>query len=664
MNKIVIFDTTLRDGEQAAGGSLNVQEKTEIAVQLAALGVDVIEAGFPASSPGDFEAVSQIADEVRGSSICALTHANKAAIDRAWEAVKKAAEPRIHVFLSASDVHLVYQLKKSREEILEMARESVAWAKKYCSNVEFSPMDASRTEPEYIRQIVEAVIDAGATTVNIPDTVGYAIPDEFGNLIKGIYENVPNIRKAVISVHCHNDLGLAVANSLQAVLNGARQIECTINGIGERAGNASLEEIVMAIKTRKDFFNITTGIKTEEIYKTSRLVSDLTGFVVQPNKAIVGANAFRHQSGIHQDGVIKMPITYEIIDPKKVGVPASSLVLGKLSGRHAFKERLAELGYVLSEDDFNRAFNSFKELADKKKEVTDKDIESLVAEEQRTISETYHIDRIQVTCGDRGIPTAAIRLIGPENKVLEDAALGTGPVDAVYKAINRIVGVQNKLTEFTVKSVTEGIDAIGEVVIRIESENTSYTGRGADTDIIVASAKAYMNALNRLLATGKNIRSRTNKSAKIVDSGEAVMNGSVIDQLVMIGRLALAAVLSGIIGWQREKAHRPAGFRTHILIGLGAALFTIVSANFAGADPSRIAAGVVTGIGFLGAGAIMHKSRVVEGLTTAASIWATAAIGIAVGVGFYIIGTVAALIVFLVLLLPHPGENGKHGDNV
>ena len=376
----------------------------------------------------------------------------------------------------------------------------VARAKKYTDDIEFSPMDASRTEPKYLYQILEAVIDAGATTVNIPDTVGYAIPDEFGRLIEGIFQNVPNIGKAVVSVHCHNDLGLAVANSLEAIRHGARQVECTINGIGERAGNASLEEIVMAIKTRKDFFDLTTGIDTRQIYKASRLVSDLTGFPVQPNKAIVGANAFRHESGIHQDGVIKMPITYEIIDPRTVGIPSSSLVLGKLSGRHAFKERLAELGYSLSDDDLNRAFAAFKELADKKKKVTDRDIESLVAEEQRTVSEEYHLDRIQVTCGDRGIPTAAVRLIGPDGKILEDAALGTGPVDAVYKAINRMVKVPNSLTEFTVKSVTEGIDAIGEVLIRIESDGVTYTGRGADTDIIVSSAKAYMNALNRLLA--------------------------------------------------------------------------------------------------------------------------------------------------------------------
>jgi len=424
-------------------------------------------------------------------------------VDRAGESIRGAAHPRIHVFLSSSDVHLVYQLKKSRQEILEMGREMVVRAKQYVDDVEFSPMDASRTEPEYIYQILEAVIDAGATTVNIPDMVGYATPDEFGNLIEGIIRNVPNIGQAIVSVHCHNDLGLAVANSLESLRRGVRQVECTINGIGERAGNASLEEIVMAIKTRQDFFGLTTNIDTTQIYRSSRLVSELTGFPVQPNKAIVGVNAFSHESGIHQDGVIKMPITYEIMDPRTIGIPASSLVLGKLSGRHAFRERLAELGYSLSEEDFDRAFTAFKELAEKKKEVTDKDIESLVAEEQRTVSEIYHLDRVQVTCGDRGIPTAAIRLITPDGQVLADAALGTGPVDAVCQAINRLVGVPNVLTEFSVKSITEGIDAIGEVLIRIESEGVTYTGRGADTDIIVASGKAYINALNRLLAAKK-----------------------------------------------------------------------------------------------------------------------------------------------------------------
>ncbi len=503
MDKIIIFDTTLRDGEQAAGGTLNIQEKLEIARQLEKLGVDIIEAGFPVSSPGDFEAVKNIAAEMKETAVCGLARAYIKDIDAAWEALKGARQPRIHVFLSASDIHILHQLKKSRQQILEMSRDMVMRAKKYTSDIEFSPMDASRANPEFIYQVLETVIDAGANTVNIPDTVGYAIPGEFGSLIEGIIINVRNIDKAVISVHCHNDLGLAVANSLEAIRRGARQVECTINGIGERAGNASLEEIVMAVNTRNDLFNLGTSINTRQIYKTSRMVSELTGFSVQPNKAIVGANAFRHQSGIHQDGVIKMPATYEIMDPKSVGIPASSLVLGKSSGRHAFRERLAELGFSLNEEDFMRAFTAFKELADKKKKVTDRDIESIVAEEMRSIEEAYKIKRIQVTCGDRGIPTAAVRLITPEGKTVEDAALGTGPVDAVYQAINRIVKVPNNLTEFSVKSVTEGIDAIGEVLIRIESGGVTYTGRGADTDIIVASARAYINALNRLLATRK-----------------------------------------------------------------------------------------------------------------------------------------------------------------
>jgi 2-isopropylmalate synthase len=504
MDRVIVFDTTLRDGEQAAGGSLNIREKLEIARQLEKLGVDVIEAGFPVTSPGDLEAVRLIAKEVRTPVICVLTHAVLDAVDQSWEAVKGAEHPRIHIVLSSSDIHLFYQLRKSRDEILQMSVDTVARARKYCNDVEFSAMDASRTEPEYIYQILKEVIDAGATTVNIPDTVGYAMPEQFGDLIDGVFKKVPNIDRAVVSVHCHNDLGLAVANSLEAVKRGARQVEGTINGIGERAGNASLEEIIMALKTRQDFFNLTTNIDTTQIYKTSRLVSELTGFPVQLNKAIVGGNAFRHSSGLHIDGMIKDAKTFEIMDPKSVGVPASSLVLGKTSGRHAFQERLAELGYSLSGEDFNRAFAAFKELADKKKDVTDKDIESIVAEEKRTVSEIYHLDRIQVTCGDKGVPTAAVRLTGPKGEPREDAALGTGPVDAVYKAINRLVGVPNILTEFSVKSVTEGIDAIGEVLIRIESDGVTYTGRGADTDIIVASAKAYMNALNRLLSAKRN----------------------------------------------------------------------------------------------------------------------------------------------------------------
>jgi 2-isopropylmalate synthase len=503
MERVIVFDTTLRDGEQAAGTSLNLSEKLEIARLLDKLGVDVIEAGFPASSTGDFEAVRLIARELKRPTICALTLASVEGVDRAWEAVREAEHPRIHVFLSASDIHLAHQLKKSRDEALKMSQETVARARSYVDDVEFSPMDASRADRAYLYQILETVIEAGATTINIPDTVGYATPREFGSLVQGILDNVPNIGKAVVSVHCHDDLGLAVANSLEAVRVGARQVECTVNGIGERAGNASLEEIVMALKTRQDSFDLSTSVDTTQIYRTSRLVSELTGFPVQPNKAIVGANAFRHQSGIHQDGLLKRSITYEIMDPKWVGIPSSSLVLSKVSGRHAFKERLSELGYTLSEEDLNRAFQNFKELADKKKDVTDRDIESLIAEELRTLTEVYHLDHVEVSCGDHNIPTATVRLIGPDGQSLADAALGTGPVDAVYKAINRIVGIPNKLTEFTVKSITEGIDAIGEVLIRIESDGVTYTGRGAATDIIVSSAKAYMNALNRLLVARK-----------------------------------------------------------------------------------------------------------------------------------------------------------------
>jgi len=499
MERVIIFDTTLRDGEQAAGAMLNPQEKLEIARQLDVLGVDVIEAGFPISSAGDLEGVRLIAREVRRPVICALAHAQRDAIDQAWLSVKEAGRPRIHVFIPASDIQLEHQLKKTREEVLERAREMVARARGYCDDVEFSPMDASRAEPTFLYEVLQAVIGAGATTVNIPDTVGYAMPQEFGELIVGILQNVPNIGKAVISVHCHNDLGLAVANSLEAVRRGARQVECTINGIGERAGNASLEEIVMAIKTRKDLFNLTTGIDTPQIYRTSRLVSELTGFAVQPNKAIVGANAFRHQSGIHQDGVLKKAITYEIMDPTEVGIPASSLVLGKLSGRHAFKERLAELGYTLKEEAFNRAYQAFKELAEKKKEIMDRDIESVVAQELRTVSEVYHLEHVQVTSGDHSVPTATVKLLCPDGQVVAHSATGTGPVDAVYKAIDQITKVPCRLTEFSVKSVTEGIDAVGEVVVRVESEGVTYTGRGASTDVIVASARAYMNALNRLL---------------------------------------------------------------------------------------------------------------------------------------------------------------------
>jgi len=502
MEKVIIFDTTLRDGEQSPGVALNASDKMEIARQLEKLGVDVIEAGFPKTSPGDFEAVQAIAREIRGSQIAGLAHANPGAVDACWDAVKVAAQPRIHVFLSSSDIHIMHQLAKDKDTVLEMARTMVKRAAGYCGDVEFSPMDATRSDRRYVYTMLEQCIAAGATTVNIPDTVGYTIPEEFGQFIKDILENVPNIHKARISVHCHNDLGLAVANSLAAVKAGARQVETCINGIGERAGNAALEEVVMAIKTRRDFFNLETNIKTTELYRTSRLVSDLTGMSVQPNKSIVGANSFRHQSGIHQDGILKMRETYEIMDAKEIGWPSggAEIVLGKVSGRHGFKARLEELGYELTEEELSRAFMAFKELADKKAEIDDRDLEALVADKLRTTAEVYHLDFVQVSCGDHAAPTATVRLIAPDGSIRADAAIGTGPVDAVYRAINRIIDIPNELTEFSVKSVTEGIDAQGEVTIRVSGNGRSYVGRGADTDIIVASAKAYMNALNRMLA--------------------------------------------------------------------------------------------------------------------------------------------------------------------
>lgn len=500
MDRVTVFDTTLRDGEQAPGATLTIPEKLEIAQQLQRLGVDVIEAGFPVTSPGDFEAVRLVSREVRGASICALSHANAEAVDRTWEALKDAADPCLHIVLSSSDIHAMHMLRKSREEVLDMAIATVRHARRHLSNVEFSPMDASRSDPVYLYQLLEAVIDAGAAIVNIPDTVGYAYPQEFGDLIEGILSNVPNIHRAVISVHCHNDLGMAVTNTLEALRRGARRFEGTINGIGERAGNAAIEEVVMALKTRQQYFGLETGIDTTQIYRTSRLVAELTGFSVQPNKAIVGANAFRHTSGLHVDGVLKERSTFEIMDAHTIGWPSSAIVLGKTSGRHAFRARLEELGYSLSEVELERAFARFKELADKKREINDRDVESIVADELRTISEIYGLDLVQVSCGNASIPTATVRLLSPEGEILEGSALGTGPVDAVYKAINGLVQVPNTLTEFSIKAVTEGIDAIGEVTIRIEADGYTFVGRGADTDIIVASAKAYMNALNRLLS--------------------------------------------------------------------------------------------------------------------------------------------------------------------
>jgi 2-isopropylmalate synthase len=513
-DRIIIFDTTLRDGEQAPGAALNIDEKLTIARQLARLGVDVIEAGFPYTSPGDFEAVQKIAQVVGvegGPVICGLARAIKADIEAAAEALKPAVLPRIHTFISTSDIHLEYQLKKSRAEVLAIAQEMVAYAKSFVDDVEFSPMDAARSDPEFLYQVLEGAIAAGAKTINIPDTVGYTTPTEFGALIRGIKENVPNIDQAIISVHGHNDLGLAVANFLEAVKNGARQLECTINGIGERAGNAAMEELVMALHVRRQYFNPflgrladseepLTNIDTRQIYKTSRMVSNLTGMLVQPNKAIVGANAFAHESGIHQDGVLKNRLTYEIMDAQSIGLVDNQIVLGKLSGRNAFRSRLKELGFELSEQELNKAFVRFKELADKKKEVTDWDLESIVNDEIQQTPELFRVELVQVSCGNHACPTATVTLRTPEGEELTDAATGTGPVDAVYKAINRVVNVPNQLIEFSVQSVTAGIDAIGEVTIRLRHNDRIYSGHAANTDIIVASAQAYVNALNRLYA--------------------------------------------------------------------------------------------------------------------------------------------------------------------
>ena len=500
--KVTIFDTTLRDGEQSAGIGLTTKEKLEIAQQLERLGVDVIEAGFAASSPGDLEAVQSIAETVRTPIIASLARCYLPDVDAAWEGVKNAARPRIHVFISSSDNHIMNLLRKNPEEVMDAAVASVERAKSYCEDVEFSPMDATRTDPDYLFKMLEAVIDAGANTVNIADTVGYTIPSEFSERIEDIKKNVPNIGKAVMSVHCHNDLGLSVANSLAAVRSGVRQVEGCINGLGERAGNASLEEIIMAIETRNDLFDVSTNIDTTQIYRTSRLVSDITGFPVQPNKAIVGANAFRHASGIHQDGVIKDRSTYEIIDPKSVGWPSNSIVLGKLSGRAGLRARLEELGYNLDQEELNEVFEAFKSLADRKREVTDQDLESLMSTRRRTadVPTIYELAHVQVSTGDHDVPTATVKITSPEGDEIIDAATGTGPVDAVYRAINRVIGVENRLTEFRVDAVTEGIDALGDVTIRIERNSDVFVGRGSDTDIIVASAKAYMNALNRALS--------------------------------------------------------------------------------------------------------------------------------------------------------------------
>lgn len=516
MDKVIIFDTTLRDGEQSPGATLYTNEKLEIAKQLARLGVDVIEAGFPASSPGDLDAVRQIARGVHGPTICALARCVKGDIEAAWEAIRDAEKKRIHTFISTSDIHIEHQLRMTREQVVQRAREMVSLARSYCEDVEFSPMDATRSEREFLYEVLAAAIECGATTLNIPDTVGYSTPAEFGELIRGIRTHTPGIEKVIISTHCHNDLGMAVANSLAGVVAGARQVECTINGLGERAGNAALEEIVMALYTRRQFFGVTTNINTTEIYPTSRMVSNYTGLAVQVNKAIVGANAFAHESGIHQDGILKYRQTYEIMDAKTIGLTKSTLVLGKHSGRHAFADKLEQMGYHLDKEQLNRAFARFKELTDKKKVVAEADLEAIVSDEVFQPQEVYRLEHLQVSCGDHAIPTATVMLRAPNGETLTDSAHGTGPVDAVYKAINRIIGVPNNLIEFSVKAVTEGIDAVGEVTVRIEakpdgdnglpinpqtgSKTVVFSGHGASTDIIVASGRAYMNALNKLLA--------------------------------------------------------------------------------------------------------------------------------------------------------------------
>jgi len=498
MKRIIIFDTTLRDGEQSPGASLDVNAKIEIARQLTRLGVNVIEAGFPIASKGDFNAVHKVAGVIKGVSICGLARSIKADIETCAEAVKPARQPRIHIFLATSKIHMQYKLKKAESEILKLAIWAVGYGRNFCDDIEFSPEDASRSDRDFLCKVVESVIKAGAKTVNIPDTVGYAMPIEFGSLIRDIKTRVPNINKAIISVHCHNDLGLGVSNSLSAIENGAEQIECTINGIGERAGNASLEEIVMALDTRKDIFGVVTSINKKEIYKTSRLVSKLTGIVVQPNKAIVGQNAFSHESGIHQDGMLKKSSTYEIIKPQDVGFGGTRLVLGKHSGRHAFSERLRKLGFELDEAELLKAFDRFKALADKKKEIFDEDLLSIVEDGIVSIPETYRLEDLNIISGNKVTPKATIGL-KKGSKLLKKSSFGDGPVDACYKAIDAIAGLKFKLLDYSLKSITGGKDALGEVTVRIKSNKDEVSGRGTSTDIIEASAKAYVNAVNRLI---------------------------------------------------------------------------------------------------------------------------------------------------------------------
>lgn len=494
--KIYIFDTTLRDGEQTPGVSLNAKEKLEIAKNLEALGVDIIEAGFPVTSKGDFEGVKLIAQNIKNSTVNALARANKKDIDIAYEAIKEAKRKRIHTFLATSDVHMKYKLKMTREEVLEKIREMVSYARTLVDEVEFSPEDGSRTEKEFLYKVLETAIEAGVTVLNIPDTVGYSTPNEFGKLIKDIKENVNGIENVILSVHCHNDLGLAVANSLAAIENGAEQIECAVNGLGERAGNAALEEIIMALKTRNDIYKINLDVNTEKIYRLSSLVSHFTGVKVQPNKAIVGENAFAHESGIHQHGVLTNRETYEIMTPESVGFKTNNMVLGKHSGRHAFENRVKELGYDILKEDIQEAFIKFKELADKKKEISDKDIEAILNHGRIELEEKYKLKSFNVSTGNKITSTATVSL-EIDGQVKEEAACGDGPVNALYNAIERLLGSNREIKDYNINAITSGADALGEVSIKLASKDKIVIGRGVSIDVIEASVLAYINALNK-----------------------------------------------------------------------------------------------------------------------------------------------------------------------
>jgi len=502
-DRVLIFDTTLRDGEQSPGISLNKQEKLEIAQQLARLGVDVIEAGFPIASPGDFEGVQTIAQEVEGPVICGLARTSHQDIDAAWNAVKDSGRPRVHTFISTSDIHIEHQLQTTREDVLGQARAAVAQAKQYLDDVEFSPMDASRADVEFTAEVVQAAIDEGAVTINIPDTVGYAMPQEFVAFLARLYELVPDLHRVVLSVHCHDDLGLAVANSLAGIEAGCRQVECSINGIGERAGNASLEEIAMLLHTREPSLGLWTGIETTEIARTSRLVSRLTGYQVQPNKAIVGRNAFAHESGIHQDGVLKERTTYEIMDPTTVGLRSNSIVLGKHSGRHALSQALQEMGFEIDGQALNTAFKRFKEIADRKKQVTAMDLEALVTDELREEIAGYALEWFEVDASSLRPPHAKVSVTLPEGASSTGSFTGDGPIDAVFQAINVAAGIAAKLSEFTIGAVTEGQDALGEVSVVLEVDGSTGAGQGVSTDIIDAAARAYVRALSVAVARSR-----------------------------------------------------------------------------------------------------------------------------------------------------------------